>query len=315
MFMKIVDLLHEDYLFGVREFNLKYTFTTGCGKGVRFRCSSDSVSVRIKLKSLLPVKQTIGASLTNGILYRVSDIKEEKVLMQNCFVNRELCAEYKLFSGVDGLYEIFFPIVNTIVEAMVIISDDAEIVPVLYSDKRIVWCGGARLYGVGCTAANTICSNIIQSALKLDTINLSVWKNLFLESQLGECIKEYRPHVIVMECSCKGMSLEYLKNNLEIFLFNIIESNENTPIYILSEDDWYMHDEKRERKIYVSKVIKQIKNKVNVSSLFYIDVQDIFADDDLDMYTFSSNYINDYANIKIAKYLMSHIKTAIFEGK
>ena len=64
--MKTFNLLQDEYLFGANEaIQTKYNIVAGSGKGVRFRCSADSVILKITLKDIVCVKQNIGASLTN----------------------------------------------------------------------------------------------------------------------------------------------------------------------------------------------------------------------------------------------------------
>ena len=63
-----------------------------------------------------------------------------------------------------------------------------------------------------------------------------------------------------------------------------------------------MTDEKRERKKLVREIIEQFRKRKN-SMILYVDGKDIFAKGSAYMFTYSSNFYNDYANYEMAKYM------------
>lgn len=130
--------------------------------------------------------------------------------------NQDVSTRAPAYSG--GIYEIFFPFSNNIEKAVLTLADGAVTNPIPRGSGRIVMYGGVNLLGIGCTSANFICSNILERVLKMEVVNLSVWNRSFLDNKMGECINAYKPKMIILECSCKGMSVKYLEKTVQLFI-------------------------------------------------------------------------------------------------
>lgn len=200
----------------------------------------------------------------------------------------------------DGeIYEILIygPIISNLRKLQISIPDGAYAkILKLIPDKNVVVVGGPTSYGIGCTTAANMFSNIIERKFDANVYHVAFDDKNYLKT-VKDCYSNETPPVADIGI----LELDYFSQN-EL----VVEEDLVDVIYLMKQRckhvvGWYCIPESR---MYKSIILnKTIQKLVNNGDIEVLDFSFLYDENHRDMCTYNVWFMNDSANIIIYKNL------------
>ncbi len=208
------------------------------------------------------------------------------------------------FVDEGEIYEIMIygPIISTLRKLQIIIPDDsyAKIIR-LIPDKNVVVVGGPTTYGIGCTTAANMFSNIIERKFDANVYHVAYDDKNYLEK-----VKDFYSNNTPPVVDIGILELDYFSQNelvVEEDLVDVINLMNQRCKRVVG---WYCIPESR---MYKSIILnKTIQKLVNNGEIEVLDLSFLYDEKHKDMCTYNVWFINDSGNIFIYKKIKEVIR-------
>jgi hypothetical protein len=184
---------------------------------------------------------------------------------------------------------IYSPILTSLEELIIECSDSYNIISDYEENRSVLVLGGQITFGIGCTTAGLMYSNIIGRKFNVNIHRIAFDSECFLE----EILKIIKDEKILRAYDLAIIELNSL-DNTEILKEILLALNECCKDIV----GWYAFNDSAETNLHLES-FPDLKVK---------DVSCIFNKEYKDMCTFDDEHINDAGNIMIYKSLTPLIK-------
>lgn len=215
--------------------------------------------------------------------------------------NKSGKANINLSQSVDNhiFYEvmIYSPLLASMDEVSVEFGDRYEVIQPDDKKESVLVMGGQKTFGIGCTTAGTMFSNIISRKFNFNIDNVS-YKDKdymtklkdYLSNQNNEC--QYKIGIIELNClnNQSADDMKYVVNAMNLCCEHIF--------------GWYAFDDSDSKKDVIN---QKLSDEIN-DGLIVIEDMSLIFNQHRDMCSYDDENINDAGNVLIYKKLSRLIK-------
>ncbi len=246
----------------------------------------------------------MGLSIKEGILVLYKHPVKEVWTNIKAF-NKSGTANINLSQSVDNnqFFEImiYSPLFASLDDVKIEFGDAYEVVASDSYNRSMLMMGGQKTFGIGCTTAGTLYSNIIGRKFNSDIINVS-----YLEENYLEKLNKY---FLNLENDSRYdigiLELDYLNDGSIAELKSIIDAMNSCCKHVIG---WYAFNDSDDNKKEI--INRELSDEIERGLLIIEDVSTIF-NENKDMCTYDDEHINDAGNVLIYKKLSSTIKEVL----
>lgn len=283
--------------------------------GIVIICEIFSSSIEV---AYLSDKNTLcranfGACLMKGMTYRLKD-STGKIIKCGNFLSKNMLNEerHKIFNSAHKSIltcELYLPSMVSLKEVIFYIDDDGKIANAQNKYEGCVFFfGGANTLGSGCTFQNCMLSHIVGWDTGREVFNCGDAGNRLYRNSYVDIVQRYSPDIIVSELWASSTDIDDMRSNADKFVVKLIKSFHGS-LLIFWEFPFVSGSRRLQEKHAVYIDMKRAYGALN--NVYFISA-DSFHNINVDKFTISMNFINDYANYIIGKEMSKVIK--VYKG-
>lgn len=311
-------LLNPDYIFGsynYKQINIsdlrplyneklsnKYFFSTGIT--IQFITNSKKIDIKGHVTNYMCGKSPhVGITAGRGMCFQFKRMTENEWINFDCIAGHENFFEKSInmerytqnYNNKFYHFAMLCPILSCIDDLHISIDDDAiiKIDNTIDRTKPIVILGGKISYGIGTTTSAYLYSNMLLHKTNREVFNFSISTGLTYNDEIYKIIKSINPHNTIIECDENLTKAEIIHK----WLPKCINQLEQNNILIIQNGITY--------KKSILNLLNELSNKYTFKIL---DGNDIFLDNDKELCSYNTNYVNDYYNVLLMKQIIKYME-------